>query len=147
MEREGIAKNSSFASYLREHIRSVMKIRIKDDSVRFRLTKSEVKALGEEGRVEALTHFGTAVFGYVVVLDADATQLHAEFKYQKIILFLPEKLGKNWFDEDRVGFEHFQKINHNQTLHLLLEKDFTCLDNTTEDQSDNYPNPKLQPNP
>ncbi|MEM1336921.1 MAG: hypothetical protein AAGF96_04185 [Bacteroidota bacterium] len=124
-----------------------MKIRIKDDSVRFRLTKSEVKALGEEGKIEALTHFNTAVFGYVVVLDADASQLYAEFKYQKIILFLPEKLGKNWFREDRVGFEHFQKINQNRTLHLLLEKDFTCLDNTLEDQSDNYPNPKLQPNP
>jgi len=26
-------------------------------------------------------------------------------------------------------------------LHLLLEKDFVCLDNTAEDQSDNYPNP------
>jgi hypothetical protein len=24
----------------------------------------------------------------------------------------------------------------------LLEKDFACLDNTLEDQSDNYPNPK-----
>ncbi len=124
-----------------------MKIRIKDNSVRFRLTKSEVKALGEEGRVEAVTHFGTATFGYVVVLDASAEQLHADFKYQKIILFLPEKLGKDWFENDRVGFEHFQTINQNTTLHLLLEKDFTCLDNTTEDQSDNYPNPKLQPNP
>jgi hypothetical protein len=25
-----------------------------------------------------------------------------------------------------------------------LEKDFTCLENRAEDQSDNYPNPKLQ---
>jgi hypothetical protein len=24
---------------------------------------------------------------------------------------------------------------------LLVEKDFVCLDNTIEDQSDNYPNP------
>jgi hypothetical protein len=25
-----------------------------------------------------------------------------------------------------------------------LEKDFTCLDETGEDQSDNYPNPKTE---
>jgi hypothetical protein len=28
-----------------------------------------------------------------------------------------------------------------QELFLLIEKDFVCLDNTFEDQSDNYPNP------
>jgi hypothetical protein len=31
-----------------------------------------------------------------------------------------------------------------EKLHLLVEKDFTCLDNVTEDQSDNYPNPLLK---
>lgn len=28
-------------------------------------------------------------------------------------------------------------------VNLLIEKDFVCIDNTTEDQSDNYPNPSL----
>jgi hypothetical protein len=42
-------------------------------------------------------------------------------------------------DTDKVGFG-----NQAAGLHLLIEKDFTCLDNVDEDQSDNYPNPLLQ---
>ena len=41
-----------------------------------------------------------------------------------------------WADTDRVGFEN--KANN---FYLLVEKDFKCLDNVEEDQSDNYPNP------
>jgi hypothetical protein len=37
---------------------------------------------------------------------------------------------------DKVGYE-----GTHGNLHLLVEKDFTCLDNVAEDQSDNYPNP------
>ena len=39
-------------------------------------------------------------------------------------------------NSDKTGFESNQG-----DLHLLIEKDFTCLDNIEEDQSDNYPNP------
>jgi hypothetical protein len=39
-------------------------------------------------------------------------------------------------DTDRVGFE-----GQSGPLQLLIEKDFTCLDNVAEDQNDNYPNP------
>jgi hypothetical protein len=35
-----------------------------------------------------------------------------------------------------VGFD-----DKNGPVQLLVEKDFTCLDNVEEDQSDNYPNP------
>ena len=31
--------------------------------------------------------------------------------------------------------------NLKKKLYILIEKDFKCLDNTIEDQSDNYPNP------
>jgi hypothetical protein len=33
------------------------------------------------------------------------------------------------------------EIGNDKYLFLLVEKDFVCLDNTVEDQSDNYPNP------
>ncbi len=115
-----------------------MKIRIKGNSVRFRLTQTEVKQLCERGYVTAQTHFADATFEYAVRMNAETTQMQAQFKNGNITLFLPKALGQDWFENDRVGFEHYQN-----ELYLLLEKDFTCLDNTTEDQSDNYPNPKL----
>lgn len=118
-----------------------MKIRIKGNSVRFRLTQSEVKQLCAKGSVEEQTNFGTTSFGYAVKITKDKDSLHAVFHSQKITLYLPEKWGKNWYHNATIGFEH-----HQDDLHLLIEKDFTCLDNTTEDQSDNYPNPKLMTN-
>ena len=118
-----------------------MKIRIKGNSVRFRLTQSEVKQLCEQGNVNESTSFGDTKFHYAVKIDAEKNHMTAEFKNQNITLFLPKKLGKGWYENDKVGFEHRQN-----DLYLLLEKDFTCLDNTMEDQSDNYPNPKLTTN-
>ena len=46
------------------------------------------------------------------------------------------KKNKGIGTTDKVGFEGKQG-----DLVLLVEKDFTCLDNAEEDQSDNYPNP------
>ena len=48
-----------------------------------------------------------------------------------------------WAKSDRVGYSNSVDWNDAASLSLLVEKDFTCLDNTIEDQSDNYPNPKL----
>jgi hypothetical protein len=48
---------------------------------------------------------------------------------------------KNWTDTDLVGFQHEYDLRNGTKLFLLVEKDFVCLDNTFEDQSDNYPNP------
>jgi len=118
-----------------------MKIRIKGNSVRFRLTQSEVKQLCEKGSVTEHTHFGETTFTYAVKMADDRETMHATFNAQTITLFLPQTLGRDWYSNDKVGFQHTQ-----DQLFLLLEKDFTCLDNTMEDQSDNYPNPKLMTN-
>ena len=46
-----------------------------------------------------------------------------------------------WHDEERVGFENTVEVAPGILLTLLLEKDFACLDDSREDQSDNFPNP------
>ncbi|MBT8187232.1 MAG: hypothetical protein HKP24_09615 [Croceitalea sp.] len=121
-----------------------MKIRIKGNSVRFRLTKTEVATLCNTGSIQEKTVFGANKFIYKVKLDAQAQQLTANFSNNTITMVLPANITQNWENNDRVGFEHEQPLNHGEKLYLLIEKDFTCLDNTMEDQSDNYPNPKLQ---
>jgi hypothetical protein len=49
---------------------------------------------------------------------------------------MPHKMIAELRDTERIGFE-----NNYGGLFLLVEKDFTCLDEVAEDQSDNYPNP------
>jgi len=64
--------------------------------------------------------------------------MSASFENGKITLQMPEEMINELESTDRVGFS-----GNTGTLKLLIEKDFTCLDNTIEDQSDNYPNPLL----
>ena len=120
-----------------------MKIRIKGNSVRFRLTKSEVNRLCEEGYIEEKTNFEASSFTYAVKASAKFDQLNAAFTSATILLYVPNVMLKGWNENDKVGFYHDQSITTGEDLRLTLEKDFVCMDQTLEDQSDNYPNPKM----
>ncbi len=121
-----------------------MKIRIKGNSVRFRLTQTEVSTLCTTGRIEEKTSFNEAEFNYAVQVVDNLVELNAEFKASTILLKLPKGLANGWDKNETIGFENKVKLDNGNELALLLEKDFTCLDNTIEDQSDNYPNPKSE---
>lgn len=127
-----------------EELYQYMKIRIKGNSIRFRLTQSEVKQLAETGSIMETTEFGSNAFHYQVKLEPSVKNLEASYSNDEIVMLVPETDGKNWFHNNTVGFEHEMEFPKGKKLHLLLEKDFTCLENRAEDQSDNYPNPKLQ---
>ncbi|NKI25954.1 hypothetical protein HCG49_05210 [Arenibacter sp. 6A1] len=118
-----------------------MKIRIQGNSIRYRLTRSEVQKLGQSGYIEQRTEFNGKSFIYVVRTKPDITTLLAEFKHDTITLFLPASEQNLWPQSERIGYEHKMVLNNGNTLSLLLEKDFVCLDERIEDQSDNYPNP------
>ena len=120
-----------------------MKIRIRGNSVRFRLTKSEVQRLCGTGTVEEKTEFDGSFFYYAVKASKKHDNLHASFLDGTIILHIPITLLNNWNTNEKVGFYHTQRLNGGSGLMLTLEKDFVCMDKTAEDQSDNYPNPKM----
>ncbi|MCQ6956756.1 DUF7009 family protein [Mucilaginibacter aquariorum] len=112
-----------------------MKIRIKNNGLRYRLTRSEVEAFALDGVFKEKIQIGDDALTYVLQRTVEEV-LSASFKNNIITMLVPEKMADEWTGTDQVGFEH--KTND---LHLLVEKDFTCLDNVDEDQSDNYPNP------
>ncbi len=120
-----------------------MKIRIKGNSVRFRLTKSEVRALCEVGSIEEKTEFGESLFTYAVSVSDEHDDLWASFNDGSIALSISNTLLDNWDTNENVGFYHTQTNGNGSSLVLTLEKDFVCMDETVEDQSDNYPNPKM----
>lgn len=115
-----------------------MKIRIKDNSVRLRLTQSEIAKLGNTGMVESTTAFVGRPFIYAVQRTIGG-QIDVAFVDNRIVLSIPASMVHELVTTQRVGFEGIAG-----SVKLLVEKDFACLDNTVEDQSDNYPNPNLQ---
>jgi hypothetical protein len=112
-----------------------MKIRIKGNSLRYRLTRSDLSDLAQRKALKEYTEFGDQVLTYKVEITEEQA-LKATFTNQTITLYLSENMIKELDETDRVGFE-----DQSGPLHLLIEKDFTCLDNVAEDQSDNFPNP------
>ena len=117
-----------------------MKIRIKGNSIRYRLTRSEVDRFGKEGMVNESTDFGSGKLQYVLK-TANQPAMSAVLSNQTITLLVPQTWAEEWVSTERVGYEAHMPLPSGDSLYLLLEKDFVCLDNTTEDQSDNYPNP------
>jgi hypothetical protein len=120
-----------------------MKIRIKGNSVRYRLDKLEVAKFAETGEIVETTQLLGGQFKYVLKRSNEVNTLTAQWKNGAIEFLMPESIAKEWVETDEVGFQHKLLLENGESLFLLIEKDFVCIDNTFEDQSNNYPNPNM----
>jgi len=112
-----------------------MKIRIKHNSIRYRLTQSDVTTLAKDKRISDSLDFGLQQLTYELQVVEDY-ELSSTYSNNTITVYIPQSMVTELLETDKVGFE-----NERHLPHLLVEKDFTCLDEVEEDQSDNYPNP------
>ncbi|MBS1752964.1 MAG: hypothetical protein R2765_12540 [Ferruginibacter sp.] len=122
-----------------------MKLRIKANSVRIRLTKTEVNKLATESYLQEATVLPGQTFIYAIKSDDNATALTIAFENNILTMMVPKSFAANWHQNDMVGMDAWMQVNEKEKLYLLLEKDFVCLDETAEDQSDNYENPNKKP--
>jgi hypothetical protein len=118
-----------------------MKLRIKGNSVRLRLSKTEVEKLAVAKYLEESTSFGNNTFVYALQVKDHGDELSADFDGSKITVFIPGIFIKDWAVNDVTGFNATMKVSDEESLYILVEKDFKCLDETTGDQQDNYENP------
>lgn len=119
-----------------------MKIRIKGNSLRIRISKTEVDNFCTNGHIEEKTDFGTTSFAYKLLLGGNTDNLDADFREGVVTMYVPAELVKDWNTNATVGFSNNKLLPDGEHLFLLLEKDFKCIDNTMmEDQSDNFDNP------
>lgn len=115
-----------------------MKIRIKGNSLRYRLTKTDLERFNQYGYLEEITDFGKQQLIYALK-RYELPNLTASLQNNVITLFIPANMVNELATTERVGFD-----GNYDKLYLLIEKDFKCLDAVAEDQSDNYPNPLLE---
>lgn len=118
-----------------------MKIRIKENTLRYRLSKSEVAKLAEDGMLEQRTEFFSGSLLYAIH-ETEKKNLSADFIQNTITLYVPKKLLQQWAETDDVGIDFKMPLPNGYILYLLLEKDFKCIDmDAKEDQSDYFENP------
>lgn len=120
-----------------------MKLRIMNNSIRLRLTRSEVDTLRDAGLVKAAVNFpGGASVDYVVESSPASVKPMARYANNTISLRLPETTVREWADSDRVSISSEQALDAGGVLTLLVEKDFACLaPREGEDESDMFPHP------
>ncbi len=119
-----------------------MKLRIKGNTIRLRLTKPEVEQFQKKGYLEEVTDFGARQFTYAVNRLRDAVEMTADFADGILIVHVPGDAADEWFNDDtRVGIESTTDLDGIRTLFIAVEKDFKCVgrDGNAEEY---YENPK-----
>ena len=122
-----------------------MKIRIKDNSIRLRLTRGEVDAMRDTGVVTSITGFpGSRHFTYSLESSPASVNPAAFYSDNEIRVRLPETVVLAWATTEQVSIEGEQILDDGETLSILVEKDFACLaPRPDEDESDMYPHPDV----
>lgn len=127
-----------------------MKLRLRDDTLRLRLTRSEVAALADQGRVEARTRLGGASLLYAVEAsdetEAPGARLALASHRAELVVHLPGPRVRAWAQSDEEGIYGEQEIRNGSpgSLQIAVEKDFRCLTprDEAEDPPDAYPHPQ-----
>lgn len=117
-----------------------MKLRIKGDSIRLRLTQTEVRQLAETGAVESTMHIAAGASLTYGIRAADLPQLAVEGDASEVVLLVPRDWIGPWAESDQVGFDGTQNAGDGRELAILIEKDFACL-HKRPDELDAFPNP------
>ena len=120
-----------------------MKLRIRDNSIRLRLTRNEVDTVGSEGLVKArLSMPGGNGLDYVLESSASIVKPTARFSDGALTVHLPESAVKKWASTEQVSIAADELLDGGDILRILVEKDFACLaPRQGEDESDMYPHP------
>lgn len=124
-----------------------MKIRMSGNSIRLRLSQSEVTRFFEQGEVGEVVRFGeNAALTYALRRET-TPEIRAGFANDCITVYVPTDMGNTWAtSEQEVGLEHISRFATGEggSLRILIEKDFKCLaERPGEDESDNFPNPNM----
>jgi hypothetical protein len=120
-----------------------MKLRIHDNTIRIRLTQSEVARLAAGKSVEQITEFTpTTSLISLVKPSSQVRSATATFQDNRLSVFLPLGEIQQWAQSDQVGIEANQTVGPDRTLGILIEKDFQCLHSAAEENADAFPNPR-----
>jgi hypothetical protein len=123
-----------------------MKLRIKDNSLRLRLSRSDLALLIQNGRVDATIHFtGNAEDKWTYAIETRSDLDSATLKYQptEALVLVPRAEAKAWAQSDKVGISASSELGQGQRLEILVEKDFACLDLNQAENEDTFPNPAM----
>ncbi len=123
-----------------------MKLRIQGNSLRLRLSQSEVAQFSKTGFVEDNIHFAPGSnFAYTLESSSSLPAAKASYQNGWFRIQVPAAQAMEWFTTDQVGISADQPLESGKQLSILIEKDFQCLHGEVARDPDAYPNPLEEP--
>ena len=116
-----------------------MKLRMLGNSIRLRLTRSEVERFGRMGKVEETVDLGSGKAKFVYALETVPTgrAAFAELENNRLCIYVPKDKAGDWAVSDQVGI-----VSRSRDLRIQIEKDYACLTpRPGEDDKDTFENP------
>jgi hypothetical protein len=121
-----------------------MKIRISGNSIRFRLRQPDVELFQKEAVVTATLAFASSPNNQLkfTLIQTQDCNISVNYKQNDITVGIPMHSSEKWFNTDLVGIEENVETEKGHFVHILIEKDFACLDAPQEENDGAYLNPK-----
>lgn len=121
-----------------------MKLRVLDNSIRLRLTRGEVTAIGDDSVVRGRVRFA-ANNTFVYMLESSPTTVKPEAHVSNNVMTVrvPQMDIRRWARSEEISIQSEQLLDDGDHLKILIEKDFHCLSpREGEDESDMFPHPE-----
>jgi hypothetical protein len=123
-----------------------MKLRIKGNSLRLRVSRSELGRFLAGEEIAETIRFAAAPEAKLTYALARGTQASAaivRYRPQEVMVLLSQEQVQGWSRESEVGVYTLVDIAPEGLLELIVEKDFACLDRSDEANKDTFANPLM----
>ena len=121
-----------------------MKLRIKGNSLRLRVSRSEFARFQAGGRIEETIHFTAApeaTLTYALESALSSSPVSVRYGSREVTVILSQDRARIWEAQNEVGIYTTLDMGPAGSLEVVVEKDFACLDRSNEDNSDTFANP------
>lgn len=122
-----------------------MKLRIKGNSLRLRVSRSELARFESGERIEETIHFTgdpEAKLTYALEFALQSAPVKVRYESNQLTVILSEAQARIWGVEGEVGVYETLDVDSAGSLDVILEKDFACADGSDIENNDTFPNPQ-----
>jgi hypothetical protein len=118
-----------------------MKLRLRGNSIRLRLTQTEVGILAAGAQVTDSTGLGPDRFLEFGVRPSTNERIEISATAHGFYVLVPQKTLSHWAAGDDEGFEADVRISDSETTRVTVQKDYACLKPRGEEDHDSFANP------
>ena len=123
-----------------------MKLRINGNSLRLRVSRSELSRFQLGERIEETIHFAPAPeakLTYALEFALQSEPANVRYESNVVTVVLSEARARTWGLNGEVGVYETLGIESAGSLDVIVEKDFACADGSEAENSDTFPNPRV----